>query len=219
MAKVLGTLRQEHRDMEKLLLALERQLQAFEVGLMVDYAIVEDVVDYSFAYPDLCHHPVEDLIYEKVKQRSPGAFGGRIDLAAEHKRLATLTERFSSLVKAALRETPARPRPATLTAKFSSLLKGVLQESPVPRNWFKKAARDYVDFTRHHMDREERYFFPVAENVLQAPDWAEIEARIADTEDPLFSSSAQNRFRRLRDEVLAWDDGRPAAAATRTKSG
>ena len=36
MAKALDTLRQEHRDMEKLLLALERQLQAFAAGQIVD---------------------------------------------------------------------------------------------------------------------------------------------------------------------------------------
>ncbi len=194
MAKALDTLRQEHRDMEKLLLALERQLQAFAAGQIVDYEIVEDVVDYSLAYPDLCHHPVEDLIYEKVKQRDSGAFGDRIDLEAEHKRLATLTERFSSL------------------------LKGVRQETPTPRDWFDKTARDYIDFTRRHMELEERYFFPVAEKMLQAPDWAAIEARLADTEDPLFSGDVQRRFRRLRDEVLAWDEGGLAAATTTAES-
>ena len=188
MAKALDALQREHRDMEKLLGDLERQLEAFDGGRVVDYDIVEAVVDYSFCYPDLCHHPVEDAIYDRIRQRDPSALNARVDLEAEHKKLAELTR------------------------KFSALLKGVMQETPTPREWFDKAARDYIDFTRRHMEMEEKYFFPVAKVVLTESDWSEIDNRLASTEDPLFSSRVQQRFRRLRDEILAWDKSEESAA-------
>ena len=181
MTRLLETLKQEHRDMEKLLRALERQLALFDEGKPIDYEIVEAIVDYSFAYPDLCHHPVEDAIYELVRQRNPEAIDARVDLEAEHKRLADLTNKFSSLVKA------------------------VLQENPTPRDWFDKTARDYIDFTRHHMEMEEKYFFPAAANALSEADWSLIESRVDSKQDPLFSPRVQDRFRRLRDDVLAWE--------------
>ncbi len=188
MARALDTLKQEHRDMEKLLHALERQLAAFDDGKPVDYEIVEAIVDYSFAYPDLCHHPVEDAIYERLRQRDRGALDRRVDLQAEHRKLAELTR------------------------KFSALLKGVMQEIHTPRDWFSKTARDYVDFTRNHMEMEERYFFPVAEAVLTADDWSGIEARIDSEQDPLFSARVHRRLQRLRDDILAWEeDAEPTA--------
>ncbi len=188
MARALDTLIQEHRDMEKLLYALERQLAAFDEGKTVDYEIVEAVIDYSFAYPDLCHHPVEDAIYDLVRQRDPGALNGRVDLEAEHKKLAELTR------------------------KFSALLKGVMQETPTPREWFDKTARDYIDFTRNHMEMEEQYFFPVADAVLSNDDWQHIEARLDSEEDPLFSARAHDRFQRLREDILAWEDNGETSA-------
>ena len=136
MARALDTLIQEHRDMEKLLHALERQLAAFDEGELIDYEIVEAIVDYSLAYPVLCHHPVENVIYDLICQHDPGALNSRVNLEAEHKKLAELTR------------------------KFSALLKGVMQETPTPRKWFDKTARDYIDFARRHMEMEEKYFFP-----------------------------------------------------------
>ncbi len=181
MARAIEILKQEHRDMEKLLRALERQLANFDEGGPVDYDIMEAVVDYSFAYPDLCHHPVEDAIFELVERRKPGALSSRVDLAAEHKKLADLTR------------------------KLASLLDSVVQETPTPREWLEKTARDYIDFTRHHMDMEEKYFFPVAETALNDDDWQEIEARLASEDDPLFSPRARDRFSRLREDILSWE--------------
>ncbi len=173
--------------MERLLRALERQLAAFDEGETVDYEIVEAVVDYSFAYPDLCHHPIEDAIYELVRQRDPGALSSEVDLEAEHKKLAQLT------------------------SKFSGLLKGIMQETPTPREWFDKVARDYIKFTRHHMEMEEKHFFPAAERALTKADWDQIEGRIDSDRDPLFSAKVQERFHRLREDILAWEESAGSA--------
>ncbi len=57
MIKLIEVLRQEHRNMEKLLRVLERELSLFDRGDRPDYEVVLAVIDYFKDYPDSCHHP------------------------------------------------------------------------------------------------------------------------------------------------------------------
>ena len=62
------------------------------------------------------------------------------------------------------------------------------------------------------MEMEEKYFFPVAETVLTDDDWRLIEARLDSEEDPLFSARVHDRFQRLREDILAWEESGEAPA-------
>ncbi len=86
--------------MAKLLSALERQLAVFDQGESPDYDIVQGVIDYCLNYPDLYHHPKEDLVLERLQAVDPVAAAGIGDLAAEHQDLANLTRRFAAAVHA-----------------------------------------------------------------------------------------------------------------------
>ena len=85
MSKVMNALEQEHLDMGKLLDALERQIVILEGGGTPDYDIVQGVMDYCLTFPDLHHHPKEDLVYRRLAARDPtaaagvGGSGGRLD--------------------------------------------------------------------------------------------------------------------------------------------
>ena len=56
---VIDILRQEHRNIETLLLVLERELGVFARGERPDYEVVHAVIAYFHVYPDACHHPLE----------------------------------------------------------------------------------------------------------------------------------------------------------------
>jgi hemerythrin-like domain-containing protein len=73
MIEIIEVLRQEHRNIEKLLGVLERELSVFVRGDRPDYEVVLAVIDYFKDYPDSCHHPKEDIIVEKFKARDPVA--------------------------------------------------------------------------------------------------------------------------------------------------
>lgn len=62
MIEIIEVLREEHRNIEKLLRVLERELSVFDRGDHPDYVVIEAVVDYFKDYPDRCHHPKEDII-------------------------------------------------------------------------------------------------------------------------------------------------------------
>ncbi len=180
MTDIIDSLHQDHANLAKLLDALERQLGLFDQGETPDYDIVRGVVDYCLNYPDLYHHPKEDLVLEHLKAADPVAAAAIGDLAAEHEDLAALTRRFADAIDA------------------------ILQDIQVPRGPFEDAARRFIEAYREHMNKEERVFLPAARRALGAADWAEIDARLSQPEDPLFGAASEERFAALRQDILHW---------------
>ena len=79
---IIDLLRQEHRNIEKLLLVLEEELRVFDRGERPDYEVVLAVIAYFQVYPDAYHHPQEDMVFEKLKARDPAAAAKIGDLTA-----------------------------------------------------------------------------------------------------------------------------------------
>jgi hemerythrin-like domain-containing protein len=71
MVEIIEILRQEHRNIEKLLRVMEQELSVFDRGERPDYEVFGAVIEFFKKYPDTCHHPKEDIIYEKFKARAP----------------------------------------------------------------------------------------------------------------------------------------------------
>ena len=69
MTRIIETLREEHRNIEELLLVLEHELSVFDRNERPDYEVIQGVIRYFEDYPDCCHHPKEDMIFEKLKAR------------------------------------------------------------------------------------------------------------------------------------------------------
>ena len=69
MVEIIEILRQEHRNIEKLLNALEQELNVFARAERPDYEVIQAIIEYFKQYPDTCHHPKEDIIYEKFNSR------------------------------------------------------------------------------------------------------------------------------------------------------
>ena len=96
---VVEVLRQEHRNIEKLLCVFERELCVFDRGDRPNYEVVLGVIDYFKDYPDSCHHPKEDIIFEKLKSRDPVAAANIGDLRAEHEGAAKRLQRVAQTVE------------------------------------------------------------------------------------------------------------------------
>jgi hemerythrin-like domain-containing protein len=136
MIEIIEILRQEHRNIEKLLGVLERELNVFGRGDRPDYEVVLAVVDYFKGYPDSCHHPKEDIIVEKFKARDPLAASTIGDLAAEHREGARRLQRVAQAVE------------------------DVLSDQGLLRQTVNDIVRDFVNHERRHMAMEERVVFP-----------------------------------------------------------
>ena len=68
---IIDFLRQEHRNIEKLLLILERELSVFDRGERPDYQVIHAIIAYFLVYPDAYHHPQEDMVFEKLESAIP----------------------------------------------------------------------------------------------------------------------------------------------------
>ena len=81
---IIERLSQEHRNIEKLLAILERELEVFDRGDRPDYEVIRAVISYFEVYPEVYHHPQEDLVFAKLRTRDPVAAAKVGDLAREH---------------------------------------------------------------------------------------------------------------------------------------
>ena len=63
---IIERLSREHRNIEKLLTILERELEVFDRADRPDYEVIRAVISYFEVYPEVYHHPQEDLVFAKL---------------------------------------------------------------------------------------------------------------------------------------------------------
>jgi hemerythrin-like domain-containing protein len=181
MARIIDILLDEHRNIEKLLLVLEQELDVFDHSQSPDYEILQAIIDYFQDYPESYHHPKEDLVFAKLKLRDPAAVARIGDMEAEHKSETRRLERFAQVVE------------------------GILAGREYSRQSFHNLVREFIEYQRAHMRKEEQLLFPAAVEALQPADWAEIDARLNNRNDPLCDGAIEGKFDALRQTVLRWE--------------
>jgi hemerythrin-like domain-containing protein len=191
MPQPIELLRQEHANIGTLLRTLEWQVAAFKNDSLPDYEVIRATLDYFRSFPDICHHPKEDLIFARLRERDPAAAEAIGDLRKAHEQLA------------------ARVRDA------ASGVRAVLDEIEVSRDAVVRWTSDFIDQQRAHIKMEESTFFPAAERVLTAEDWSDLTARMTKADDPLFGVQVGARFEQLRNTILAWQAEDETASAQR----
>jgi len=178
MFDVLHQLTLDHANLRKLLGLIERQLATYRGGGALDIEALTDIVEYLLHYPDLCHHPREDLIYRRLKTIDETAAKAVGDIESEHETLARLTRGFAAACRAAA------------------------QDVELPRAQFEASVRDFIAHYREHMELEETHLFPLALRSLTARDWWEIDNAVVAAADPLFGGKIERQFQELHLRIL-----------------
>ena len=181
MSRIIETLLEEHRNIEKLLHVLEQELEIFDRGESPDFEILQAIIDYFQDYPESYHHPKEDIVFEKLKLRDPAVARQIGDAEAEHQ---VETNRLR---------------------QFARVVEHVLAGRELLRQTFHRVVRDFIEHQRQHMAKEERLLFPSAVKALRAEDWAEINTRLNDRKDPLFDNSTEKKFHALQQTIMRWE--------------
>jgi hemerythrin-like domain-containing protein len=197
MTRLIDVLREEHRNIEKLLGVLEQELGVFDRHERPDYETLQAVVDYFAEYPARCHHPKEDMIVDVLKMRDPAAARAVGDVESDHRQEGERLRRLAHMIE------------------------NVRTGGELPRQAVDDVVRDFIAHERRHIEAEERALFPAAIRVLRPADWAGIEARMSDARDPLFNDTVAQKFRALADKILQWeqeneDDRRTSPAAAKS---
>ena len=193
MPKIIDILLEEHQNIEKLLLVLEHELEIFDRSDRPDYEILQTIIQYFQDYPETCHHPKEEMIFEKLKARDAAAAKRLGDVEAEHE---VESRRLRS---------------------FARAVDSILADQEFLRESFHLAVHDFIEHQRQHLQKEERLLFPAAIKALRREDWAEIDARLDDRKDPLFNSVVEEKFHDLQKTILRWEQETEEARAELTR--
>lgn len=177
---IIDTLRRDHANMLQLLRALEWQLAEFKAGKQPDYDVLLAGVDYLLTFPALSHHPTEDLVFDKLRQRAPVVAASISNLRTAHDTLA-----FQTRV-------------------LAEGLRAILAEAELPRDAIVRWSSELIDHQRQHIEMEERTFFPAATRALTEEDWSALQAHVANSIDSLFEAKVDEKFSELRKAIFAW---------------
>lgn len=173
MSNVIEQLHADHENMCSLLAILERELDVVEKAGNANFAIMRDVMEYLTRYSDKVHHPMEDLVYARLADRSPGARTALAPIPEQHERIARESVRLLETL-------------AMIADGGMSLRAGIL-----------RAGRHYVADLRTHIEMEERHLFPLALRTLEPSDLAEVERILGEQRDPVFAEVVEADFRDL----------------------
>src|SRR6516162_5489292 len=189
MPEIIEILREEHRNIEKLLRVMEEELSVFDRGERPDYEVFGAIIEFFKKYPDSCHHPKEDVIYEKFKARDPGRAASIADLQVEHREGAVRLRRVAQAINS------------------------VLNDQELLRESVDRIVRDFIDNERKHIALEDEVIFPAIVDTLQPEDWADIALKIADRYGPPSEADFEEQFSTLRRNILELEE---AALARRS---
>lgn len=179
ISPILEELRQDHRNMARLLNLVEQQSQAIFDGAHIELDLLVDVMRYMTGYPDAVHHPKEDKLYAELRAARPDLAKGLSRVSDEHR----------------------------VIGDQGVLLRDRLEEAVagnmVRRKDLVADALRYVGTLRAHMRWEESDLFRRLDRMVKDGHDVIRISTILDYRDPLFGAALEARFRTLYDAINA----------------
>jgi hemerythrin-like domain-containing protein len=172
MHSTIRILRCEHAALVALLrTATAMVLSAREQSSLPDFALLRAMLFYIAEFPERLHHRKEsELLFPRLRARTPLARALLDHLEDDHARgNARIRDLEHALVAFEMMGEPRRAE-------------------------FETALERYVDFYLMHMSLEERQIFPLAETVLHARDWEELDAEFGVSGDPLTGARPEAEY-------------------------
>lgn len=180
MTTTIDAWQQDHMNFSRLLDMLETEVRLFHEAATPDYELMLDIMYYMIHYPDVYHHPKEDLVFGKVAAMDPQVRDAVQNLLAQH---------------VVLKQSGTR---------LYEELQGVVDGAMRPRGSVEQPAETYIRYFRDHMNNEESTLLPLVRKLLSPSDWAAIEAIAPTRSDPLFGSDAVGkRYEQLHRRIVA----------------
>lgn len=173
IAPILAELRQDHRNMTKLLNMLNHQAEALFDEDESDLKRMLDIMHYMTVYPDAVHHPKENRLYAELRAARPDLSKGMQRIYNEHCTIGDM----------------------------SVLLRNKLEEAVAGNTVLRKAivadALRYVESLRAHMRWEESDLFRRLDRMVADGHGVIETSTVVHRQDPLFGTNVESRFQAL----------------------
>jgi hemerythrin-like domain-containing protein len=185
MHPTIRVIRDEHSVLSAVLRSISLLLsESRRHGLPLDFTVLRAMLFYIDEFPEKVHHTKEsELLFPKLRQRS-GELAVVLDrLDADHR-----------TSHAAVRE---------LEHELLALeMMGDAADAASRRERFEAEMRGYVTSSLEHIRLEEAEVLPLAERILGAADWAELDSAFMKNRDPLTHREGDDAFRPLFKRIL-----------------
>ncbi|MEP4547522.1 MAG: hemerythrin domain-containing protein [Saccharospirillum sp.] len=177
MTKLYDQLKEDHRNLVKVLDVLKRQIALYDTreeegAEKPDSALILDIMDYIQHYPDRFHHPLEEACFDYLDEQNRGDAAARDAIRAEHKEL----EHSSSKVR--------------------TRLNAINLGEAVPLDKLHQTLDQFHTLQLDHLKREEKTVFRDIKALDDAAS-AIILDRVEHRHDPLFAEVANQQFNEL----------------------
>lgn len=182
--QVMSGLRSDHRNMALLLDALDAEIDKLAASGEPDYGLVRDIMLYVTEYPDIVHHPKEDIVYRHLKSLRPDIHTSLARVEADHKYIEDWG--------------------LTLKHDIAALSEG----ADTGHDELVVELRQYMEQLREHMYWEETELFSLADELQHYGDWSEVVLANNEVSDPLFGSPVERKYRSLLTSIqqrVVWE--------------
>ncbi len=174
-------IREEHAALAAMLRSILLLIQQHRrEASQLDFGALRAMLFYVDEFPEQRHHRKEStLLFPKLRARTPLARGLLDKLDDDH------------------------ARGEHMIRELEHLLLGFEMLGESRRAAFERAAQHYVDFYLTHMALEEREILPLAERMLTASDWLELDEAFAANRDPLAGHEPEPDYRALFTRIVS----------------
>ena len=173
LARLLDELREDHRNLARLLDLLESECRDVPNDGEPDFELLSDIMRYMTVYPDAIHHPREDLVYTAMREHCADLAEGLEGVPGDHREIAELG--------------------ATLRNDIEAIISG----AAVTRQHLLEDLVNYVGHLRRHMDWEEEDLFPRADTLARDDETATVDVSMHMGDDPVFGATSAKSFSNL----------------------
>ncbi len=174
MSALIDRIHQDHIHITRLMDILDAQVGLFHRGKSPNYELMLDIMHYMMNYPNITHHAVEDLIFEKLTQIKPKFKKQAGKIVAQHAELASKAHSF--------------------TDDLQAIVDG---QTILARDQIEQEARNYINSLREHLRQEEADLIPAAEEELSSKDFKEIEDSMPNMGDSLINQQLLKEYETL----------------------
>jgi hemerythrin-like domain-containing protein len=173
LARILDELREDHRNLTRLLDLLESECRDVPEEGQPDMELLHDIMHYMTVYPDAIHHPREDLVYTAMREHCADLAEGLEGVPDDHREIAELG--------------------ATLRKDIEAIISG----AAVTRQHLLEDLVNYVGHLRRHMEWEESDLFPRADSLARDNETATLDVSQHMGDDPVFGATTARSFSNL----------------------
>jgi len=185
MHPTIRIIRDEHGVLSAVLRSISLLLaESKRHGYKPDFTILRAMLFYIDEFPEKVHHTKEsDLLFPKLRERSG--------------ELAAVLDRLDGDHRSSHRAVRELEHELTVLEMMSDAA-----DADARRERFDAKVQAYVASYLEHIRVEEVEVLPLAERVLSAADWADLDAAFMKNRDPLTHREGDDAFRPLFKKIL-----------------